>query len=68
MVLEERVEALEEHTVKARRTGSTKYPPGANLLGCMWFLGFVQLKTLNLGWKYEGEEHGVVAGVRLRAA
>lgn len=50
MFLEESVEALEEHTLQVRRTGSTKPPPGANLSGCTWasfsdlsFLGCLRL-------------------------
>lgn len=63
------MEALEEHTLKSRRTGGTKSPPGVNLSGCiMWLLGFVQLKTLNLGLEHEEQERGAVAGLRLRAA
>lgn len=62
------MEALEEHTLKSRRTGGTKSPPGVNLSGCTWLLGFVQLKTLNLGLEHEEQERGAVAGLRLRAA
>lgn len=62
------MEALEEHTLKSRTTGGTKSPPGVNLSGCMWLLGFVQLKTLHLCLEHEEQERGVVAGLRLRAA